>query len=80
MDELIKIPIVDLQKYLEAHKTKIEAIKTQSYEKAATYRDFERRFEKIYPILREIDKQQIESEIINIMRDEKITIIVNKNI
>jgi protein-arginine kinase activator protein McsA len=67
-DELLKIPIVDIKRYIDIKVKKNEVVRRQKYEEAARLRDDERELETKYPILREVKS----NDLVNILRDKKI--------
>jgi len=75
-DELKKIPIVDIKRYLDIRNKKSDVIRRQAYEEAARLRDEERTLENIYPILREVVKNGEVSQLIEHIRDTKINEIL----
>jgi len=75
-DELKKIPIVDIKRYLDIRNKKSDVIKRQKYEEAARLRDEERTLENNYPILREAVKNSEVSQLIEHIRDTKINEIL----
>jgi protein-arginine kinase activator protein McsA len=67
-DELLKISIVDIKRYIDIKVKKNEVVRRQKYEEAARLRDDERELETKYPILREVKS----NDLVNILRDKKI--------
>jgi hypothetical protein len=72
LNELNKVPIVDIKKYIDIKVKKVDVIKRQAYEEAARLRDEERTLENNYPILREVAGSIETSQLINHLRDRKI--------
>jgi len=71
-DELSKVPIIDIKKYIDIRNKKSDVVKRQAYEEAARLRDEERILENNYPILREVAGSIEISQLINHLRDRKI--------
>jgi len=71
-DELSKVPIIDIKKYIDIRNKKSDVVKRQAYEEAARLRDEERILENNYPILREVSGSSEISQLINHLRDRKI--------
>jgi protein-arginine kinase activator protein McsA len=67
-DELLKISIVDIKRYIDIKVKKNEVVRRQKYEEADRLRDDERELETKYPILREVKS----NDLVNILRDKKI--------
>ena len=76
-NELSKIPIVDIKKYIDIRNKKSDVIRRQAYEEAARLRDEERTLENNYPILREVAGSSETSQLINHLRDRKIDDLLN---
>jgi hypothetical protein len=71
-DELSKVPIVDIKRYIDIRNKKIDVVRRQDYEEAAKLRDEERTLENNYPTLREVVGSIETSQLINHLRDRKI--------
>lgn len=74
LEEISKIPILDIEEYVKIRTEKNHAIKSQKYEKAAQLRDMEKVLINKYPILDTILNYE---DIISIIRDRKINDIIN---
>lgn len=83
INTLLQIPIEKLLDYLDFHKKKQKSILIQDWEKAAYYRDEERKIESefnlilvIFPMVQSEYWEFIESYIKKILREEKINSII----
>ncbi len=77
LEELKKIPIFDVTKYIDIRKQKNQVIKEQKYQEAAILRDREILLIKKYPVLDTIIEYE---DLIPILRDRKINDIIDDTI
>lgn len=69
LEELSKIPISEIEKYININRRKTDCVKMRKWEDAANLRDEERIFIDKYPILSNISDYE---NIISKLREKKI--------
>lgn len=76
-DELNKIPLVDIKKYIDIRNRKTVCVQSKMYEEADRLRDEEKTLETKYPILPKIKANDVISYLIKLTRDRKIDDILD---